>query len=188
LFGQELKKKFPYLPITDEGRLENMRLREDFLFRIYTHARFRKLNPQSKISELVQFHTENKLIFMAFNQSKLQELGRIVANSSIESFSEILKQYESKLSETLALPATFKTHINVLLHAFGYFKKQLNSEEKQFFLQQLNMYQKNVIPLSSCIGVLKSWIIRFKTEYLQQQRYFNPFPSDLMFVRNKENQ
>jgi deoxyribodipyrimidine photolyase len=33
---------------------------------------------------------------------------------------------------------------------------------------------------SSAVSILRSWILRFESEYLSDQIFFNPFPEDLM--------
>jgi uncharacterized protein YbgA (DUF1722 family) len=35
------------------------------------------------------------------------------------------------------------------------------------------------LPLSVTTGILKSWIFRFKEEYLMNQTFFEPYPEEL---------
>ena len=74
----------------------------------------------------------------------------------------------------------YNAHINVLMHALGYFKDKLSAPEKQFFLETLDQYRRFQIPLSACVALVKGWIARFQEEYLAQQFYFNPYPEDLI--------
>jgi uncharacterized protein YbgA (DUF1722 family) len=66
------------------------------------------------------------------------------------------------------------------MHALGYFKKELSAREKRHFLEMLEAYRHIRTPLSSAVSILGSWIMRFGTEYLIGQTFFNPFPEDLM--------
>jgi uncharacterized protein YbbK (DUF523 family) len=61
-FGGSVKEKFPHLPVEDEGRLTNFRIRENFLTQIFTLARFKTVKASHSIKELVNFQTENKLL------------------------------------------------------------------------------------------------------------------------------
>ncbi len=66
------------------------------------------------------------------------------------------------------------------MHALGYFKEELSAREKRHFLEMLELYRHGRTPLSSAISILRSWIIRFESEYLREQNLFMPFPEELM--------
>jgi uncharacterized protein YbgA (DUF1722 family) len=70
------------------------------------------------------------------------------------------------------------------MHIFGYFSKDLNSDEKAHFLEQLDLFRQKKIPLIVVTTVLNSWIMRFGQPYLSKQRYFNPFPTELMSIKD----
>ena len=65
------------------------------------------------------------------------------------------------------------------MHALGYFKKDLSVREKRHFLEMLEAYRRRT-PLSSAVSILRSWVMRFETEYLYGQTFFSPFPEELM--------
>ena len=44
----------------------------------------------------------------------------------------------------------------------------------------LERYRPGSLPLGAVIGVMKSWIIRFDVDYLQQQTFFDPYPEELL--------
>lgn len=180
LFAQEVFKTYGHLAIEDEGRLTNLQIREHFLTRIYTLAEFRHLPRTMK--DLVDFHASNKYLFMAYNQTKLKEAGKIVANHEKLPVSDVFARYQDKLYQIFQKAANISTNINVLMHIFGYFSKDLNSDEKAHFLEQLDLYRQKKIPLIVVVTILNSWLMRFKQAYLAKQRYFNPFPKELMSI------
>lgn len=180
LFAQEVIDKYGHLAIEDEGRLTNLQLREHFLTKIYTLAEFRHLPHTMK--DLVEFHSSNKYLFMAYNQSKLREAGKIVANHEKLPVNEVFAKYLDTLYQIFQKGANISKNINVLMHIFGYFSKELNSDEKAHFLDQLDLYRQKKIPLIVVVTILNSWLMRFKQPYLSQQRYFNPFPQELMSI------
>jgi uncharacterized protein YbgA (DUF1722 family) len=52
--------------------------------------------------KLVQFHSENKLLLMGYNQKQLRILGNLVANSRKKRyFDDIIKEYELNLDLVL---------------------------------------------------------------------------------------
>jgi uncharacterized protein YbgA (DUF1722 family)/uncharacterized protein YbbK (DUF523 family) len=180
LFAQEVLNNFSHLAIEDEGRLTNLQLREHFLTKIYTSAEFRHLPHTMKA--LVDFHASNKYLFMAYNQAKLKNLGKVVANHEKLPVEEVFAKYQANLYQIFQKGANISTNINVLMHIFGYFSKDLNNDEKAHFLEQLDLFRQKKIPLIVVTTILNSWIMRFKQPYLSLQRYFNPFPKELMSI------
>ncbi len=51
-------------------RLTNLRLREHFLVKLFTLARFRAIAKQPEMGRLVAFHAGHKLLLLAYNQSR----------------------------------------------------------------------------------------------------------------------
>jgi uncharacterized protein YbgA (DUF1722 family) len=62
----------------------------------------------------------------------------------------------------------------------GYFKNEISSGEKSFFLDSIEKYRNGIYPLFVCLNILKSWIIRFNNEYLGEQTFFEPYPEELI--------
>ncbi|MCA9399905.1 MAG: YbgA family protein, partial [Candidatus Omnitrophica bacterium] len=93
-----------------------------------------------------------------------------------------LKDYENNLKEAFKRNAKYVFHINVLMHALGYFKTVLTSKEKQHFLKLLERYRHGLIPLSAVISIMQSWIIKYEVDYLFHQVYFAPYPEALLEI------
>lgn len=183
-FGKEVLDRFPNFPAETEMRLTNFTIRENFLTKIFTFAKFRKLKKKPAIKDLIQFHAENKLLLMAYSQKYLKIMGNIVANHEKRKIEDIFSEYESNLCLALTNLHTFSSSINVLMHAFGYFSKELNSGEKKFFLNTLEEYRREQIPLSVPVSLVRSYIIRFNQDYLRQQTFFQPYPESLIEIKD----
>lgn len=162
------------------GRLNNLKIREQFLTEIFLRARFREVKGNKRMKDLVKFHANNKYLFMAYNQNILKEMGKITANHDKNDIDDVLSKYEAKFNLILKEYPNFKSIINVLNHIFGYFKKNLSNSEKQFFLDIIEKYRNNKIPLSVPVHLLRSWIIEYDVDYLKEQSFINPFPEDLI--------
>jgi uncharacterized protein YbgA (DUF1722 family)/uncharacterized protein YbbK (DUF523 family) len=180
LFGKKVVEMFPNKAIETEGRLTNFRIREHWLTKLFILANFRVLKNSYLKHELVEFHTKNKFLFMAYSQNLAKQLGRIVANPDKLSIKDLLRDYELLLLKILKTPPAYTSHINALMHALGYFKKKLAHQEKAFFLDELEKYRAGWIPLFVLQNLLNSYIARFNEEYLRKQTYFKPYPEELM--------
>lgn len=181
-FGAAVVHHFSQIPIEDEGRITNFRIREHFLTKLFASAKFREMSTINYMRSLVQFHTENKFLLMAYNQKELKILGQIVANREQHPLNEIVQNYREHFFKAFATLPRYTSNINVLTHAMGYFKKHLSHREKNFFLDSLEKYRKRKIPLSVNLGIINSWIIRFGEDYLSHQTYFSPYPETLVEI------
>lgn len=182
LFTSRIMEKYPNHPKEEDKRLNDIFLREHFYTAIFTICEFRNIY---NFKSLYDFQSKHKLLFMAYNQSKMKVLGKIAANQNEDSFKNILDSYFTDLLLLFKKRPRYLSNINTHMHAFGYYKKYLKSKEKVYFLDLLNEYQEKIIPLSTINSVMNSWNVRFENEYLLNQSYFNPFPERL--IVNKES-
>ena len=182
LFGRAVLESFPDCAIEDEGRLKNFLIRQHFLTRLYALARFRKLRQAPTMKALIEFQAKHKLLLMAYNQTRMRALGRLVANQKKSSLSELLKLYATGFSDALRKAPRRVSAINVLMHAFGYVSDSLATREKAFFLDSLEQYREQQVPLSVPISLMRAWILRFDVGYLADQIFFEPYPQELVEV------
>ena len=82
MFPREIMNRFPLLPLEEEGRLNDMPLRENFIERVFAYYRWtRMLDDEPTPGGLVKFHTAHKLTLMAHSPKHYTEMGRLVADA-----------------------------------------------------------------------------------------------------------
>lgn len=180
LFAAHVQEMFPGAAVEDEGRLNNLRIREHFLTKLFALSGFGRAVAEASMRALVDYQARNKLLLMAYNQTRMRAMGRIVANQDELPREELVRRYRDELATALARPPRPASNINVLMHALGYFSDQLSAVEKAQFLDTLESYRAGRAPLSAPQTVIGSWIARFDVPYLQQQSYFAPYPPELV--------
>ncbi|MEJ2281280.1 MAG: DUF523 and DUF1722 domain-containing protein [Candidatus Bathyarchaeota archaeon] len=121
-FGKSVLEKYSHLALEEEGRLRNPNIKSNFLTKIFTLAKFRKIKKIKSTKEILKFHSENKLLLKAYNEKEMRIL---------------------------------------------------------VFLKSLDDYKSGKIPLSVLTGIFKSWLLRFKDDYLLNQSFFEPYPIEL---------
>ena len=184
LFAQSLIDDWPALPIEEDGRLNDARLRETFIERIFCRHRWRTLVRRGlRRGRLVEFHTAHKLLIRAHNEASYARLGRLVANAGRGSDRALYDQYELELQTALRTPATTKKHTNVLQHAMGHLKQVLSPAEKQEILSAIEDFRHGLLPLVVPATLMRFNIRLHGVEYLAGQLYFDPHPKELM-LRN----
>ncbi len=178
-FGRRVLERFPGLIVEDEGRLHDPAIRAHFLTVLFLRAELRAIRERARMRDLVEFHTINKLLLMAYDQRGLRALGNIVANRERLPFDAVLGAYLDQFDATVARMPRRSAVVNVAQHAFGYFSKALNARERQYFLDLLERYRTRRAGLTSITSVLTAWIARFDEPYLSTQSFFEPYPRPL---------
>ncbi|WP_337262067.1 MULTISPECIES: YbgA family protein [unclassified Serratia (in: enterobacteria)] len=181
LFTAELMRQMPWLPVEEDGRLNDPVLRENFVERVFALYELNMLWRKGLTrGGLIAFHSRYKLSLLAHSQPEYRELGRFVAGiekwASLEAFAV---EYRTRLMALLKHKATRRNHTNVLMHVQGYFRRQLSSAQRQELAQLIDRYRQGMQPLLAPITLLKHYMAEYPDSYLAQQRYFEPYPEAL---------
>ncbi|QTA93275.1 YbgA family protein [Desulfonema magnum] len=184
IFARMFMEHFPLLPVEDEGRLHDPKLRENFIERIFVYKRWRELSARKKTrGDLVDYHTRHKLLILSHSQKHYRIMGKLVAEAKGTRINELYEKYENILTEALQLKTTPKKNANVLQHIMGYFKAQLSSDEKQELIEVIDYYRTENIPLIVPVTLLNHYIRKYDQPYLKAQHYLSPHPIELQ-LRN----
>lgn len=180
IFAKIFMEHFPLIPVEEEGRLHDPKLRENFIERVFAMKLWRELlSKKWSLGPLVDFHSRNKLLILSHSPKHYQIMGKLVADGKSMAITELYKGYEVLLMEALKLKTTVKKNSNVLQHMMGYFKKHLSSDEKQEILEIIQQYQEGYVPLIVPITLMNHYIRKYKQPYLSMQTYLNPHPMAL---------
>jgi len=80
MFARKFTEHFPLIPVEEEGRLHDPKLRETFIEQIFTLRRWRKTLDQNKrMGNLVDFHTRHKLLILSHSPNHYRMMGKLVA-------------------------------------------------------------------------------------------------------------
>ena len=184
LFAAILMSRFPSLPIEEEGRLMDPRLRENFIERVFAFRRLKNLfAPGWTLGALVRFHTAHKMALLAHSTAKYNELGQLVANGAKMPKRELRDAYERLFMSTMSIVATTRRHTNVLMHMLGHLKTKLDSDSRQEVLRSIEEYRQGLVPLVVPLTLLRHHVRAQKVDYLAGQTYLEPHPRELM-LRN----
>jgi uncharacterized protein YbgA (DUF1722 family) len=133
MFPREVMNRFPLLPLEEEGRLNDLPLRENFIERVFAYYRWTEmLDKEGTPGGLVKFHTAHKLTLMAHSPKRYTEMGRLVADAGKREWEELTVEYWAMLINGLGAMGTRGKHVNVLQHLMGYLKNHLPSEDKAY--------------------------------------------------------
>ncbi len=184
LFAQALVERMPLLPVEEEGRLDDPRLRENFIERVFAYRRLKDLlAARWTVGDLVRFHSAEKLLLLAHDPAAYRALGRLVAAAKAQPRAEVARGYGEAYMRALAKLATPAKHANVLQHMAGYLKDLLPAEEKRELHQAIGGFRRGLVPLVVPLTLLRHQVRRHRVFHLQGQTYLEPDPRELM-LRN----
>jgi uncharacterized protein YbgA (DUF1722 family)/uncharacterized protein YbbK (DUF523 family) len=185
LFARALMDAMPLLAVEEEGRLNDPRLRESFVVRIFTHHRWRQLGRgRLRPGGLVAFHGRHKLLLMAHSEPHLRALGRLVARAGTERPAELAREYAAGLFAGLRVRATTRKHTNVLQHIAGYLRDHLDRPDRDELHGTIADYHRGLVPLIVPITLLRHHVGKSGLSYLQDQVYLDPHPKELMLLNH----
>jgi uncharacterized protein YbgA (DUF1722 family)/uncharacterized protein YbbK (DUF523 family) len=180
IFARAFTEHFPRIPVEEDGRLNDPKLRENFIEQIFTMQRWRDLLSRRKgMGNLVDFHTRHKLLIMSHSPDEYRRMGKLVAAGKSMGLEQLYDRYESHLVNAMGLKTTIKKNANVLYHLLGYFKKDLSADEKQETLEIIDQYRKELVPLIVPITLVNHYVRKYRQPYLSGQVYLNPHPVEL---------
>ena len=179
LFARIFKNQFPFLPVEEEGRLNDMALRENFIESVFVYRRWLDTINKFTADNLVIFHTEHKLLLRAHSEKHYRDLGRIVAQAGKLGTENLLTSYEENMVAAMKLQPTVKKHVNVLMHIMGYFKNVLSGDEKQELLEVIERFRNHYVPLIVPLTLINHYVRKYDEPYLRNQFYLNPHPMEL---------
>ncbi len=179
LYAQQIIDAHPHLPVEEEGRLNDLQLRANFLQRVEVYHRWQKLLSSGVTNKaLVEFHTRHKFMVLAHCETTYREMGRLVATSGKTNVNEIANKYFDMLMTGLKKPSTRGKHTNVVEHLLGYFKRHLDNHDKSEMRQLIDSYREGQVPRIVLLTMLKHYLRKFPSNYVGKQYYINQCYSD----------
>ena len=180
LFAEALMERYPNLPVEEEGRLSDPRLRENWVERVFAYHDLKDLwQPRWKISDLVDFHTRYKFLLLSHSEKEYRDLGRLVASAKSQPRGQLRDAYETGFMNAMKKIATVKKNANVLQHMLGFFKKQLDSPSRAELLAHIEDYRGGLVPLVVPLTLVRHYVRILDVAYLRDQVYLNPHPKEL---------
>ncbi len=184
LFAAALLDAFPLLPVEEEGRLNDVWLRENFIERVFASHRWSQLLAgKPRAADLVAFHTRHKMTLLSHSEPHYRKMGPLVARAGKVPLREVFEGYGILFMECLRVRATPRKHANVLHHLAGFLKPFLDSADRQELAEATERYRRQLVPLIVPLTLLNHHFRRHPQPWVLEQTYLNPYPAELM-LRN----
>jgi uncharacterized protein YbgA (DUF1722 family)/uncharacterized protein YbbK (DUF523 family) len=186
LFAAALMQRFPHLPVEEEGRLHDPRLRENFVTQMFAYQRWGQMAEQ-KITRagLLQFHARHKFLLVAHSQIGTRRVGRILAHPEQFADAQVwASAYLDGFTEVMRRTPTRRGHTNVLQHLAGYVSAHLDGDEREELTEMIDQYRRGLLPLIVPVTLIRHYVRKFQVPYLLDQVYLSPHPHELMLLNH----
>jgi uncharacterized protein YbgA (DUF1722 family)/uncharacterized protein YbbK (DUF523 family) len=183
LFAAALMARCPSLPVEEDGRLLDPRLRENFVERVFAYHRLQATFARRwTVGDLVRFHTAHKMQLLAHAPRGAQQLGRLVASAGATPVAEwpaLLDEYEAGFMAALKRVASPGRHVNTLQHLAGFLKERLTPSETRELAALIEEYRAGALPLIAALTLLAHHLRALEHPWVEAQSYLAPYPREL---------
>jgi uncharacterized protein YbgA (DUF1722 family)/uncharacterized protein YbbK (DUF523 family) len=177
-FAEKIMAALPLLPVTEEGRLNDAGIRENFIASVYAYAEWQQdISVNLSAQKLLNFHYKHKLKLFAHNEQAANELGLLLSDLKGKDLSAVANHYITVFMHAIKKPITRKRHANILVKLQRFLKNHISVPEKNELNALLGHYRSGVVPL-----VVPMTLLRFlmrKYEQLDALSMSHIYPMEL---------
>lgn len=184
LFAEAVVERFPHLPVEDEGRLHDARLRENFVTHLLAYRRWQELEAAGfSRGALMEFHQRHKFVLMARSEQGMRRLGRLLGSADRRrSPAALAADYLEEFTPVMRRAPSRKSHSNVLQHLAGFVSDHIDADDRRELAESIESYRQAFVPLIVPVTLLRHHARRVEEPYLQEQVYLYAHPQELMLL------
>ena len=181
LFAEALIRRYPLMPVEEEGRLNDDMLRENFIERVFAYDDWMQNVAGDNLTAraLIEFHTRHKFQLLAHSEKIYRQLGPMLGDLKSEPLKDIADRYISSFMEAMTQRVSRGSHVNAMQHLMGYLRDAMADEDRQVLMEQIDAYHRGEVPLVVPMTLLRMAQRREPVDYLSSQKYLTPYPDEL---------
>jgi uncharacterized protein YbgA (DUF1722 family) len=186
LFASALAERIPALPLEEEGRLHDPRIRENFVTRIFAYGRWLELESRGITTRrLMHFHQRHKLQLMARSAAGTKRLGNLLGTAAKDVCVQTLaERYLTLFTTVMRRIPSVPGHTNVLQHVQGYVSKHITDDDRGHLTGLIGSYRQGLVPLIVPITMLNHHVRHVGVPYMDDQLYLSPHPNQMMLLNH----
>jgi len=186
LFADEVCQRLPHLPVEEEGRLNDPRLRENFVSQVFSFKRWLDLEKEGLTRRrIMEFHARHKYLLLAHHQDGTRKLGNRLGQAGKQTPARQLGEtYFDGFCEVMRHTPTRRNHANVLQHLAGHFSDRLDNSDRSELTDVIDRYRREQLPLIVPVTLIRHYVRKFEVEYLAGQVYLEPHPDELNLLNH----
>lgn len=180
LFARMARAAFPGAVVEEEARLGDPSVREDFLTKLFTVARFGAARAGGKVDDLRRFHVDNRLLLVPRNRRQTRDLDRLLTCAEVMPPADLVRAYEYGLIRTFRRPARPASDSRLLMQIVGQLGNRIGPKERSRLLESLEDFRKGKVGLAVPRGIVRGWTAGLEDEDTARRICLEPYPHELV--------
>jgi uncharacterized protein YbbK (DUF523 family)/uncharacterized protein YbgA (DUF1722 family) len=173
LFARKILRRYPGYPLEDDLRMRNVKIRDEFLTKIFAFAGYREAVETGDPDAMREFHERNWYLFMCYDQDAPATLGDALARGDNV-------KYFDDMRRLLSNARTTEAFAEVSLQIFERCGDRLSSRERAWFHELVAKYRKNKVRRDGLLEALELFAVRMSDWQTADQTLFVPYPPELI--------
>ncbi len=184
LFAAAFTAANPLVPVEDEDRLMDLRLRENFIERVFGYHRLRAaFAGRWRRSEVAAFHDREKFLLMAHSPRHCKELDRMIAAVADLRPAAFRDRYCTLFMACLGIKTTPSGQAKVLRKIAGQLRGIVADQDQRSIMSAIEEFREGQVPLVVPVTLLRYAIALYEVPSVGNSSYLDLHPSELL-LRN----
>ncbi len=180
LFAREVLRQHPDLPLEDERRTQQRRIREHWLTVVFARAAFRRIKKNRSYSALRTFHDKNRDLLRLYSRKHERLLDQLISEPSAPTATTLINTYEQLFTAAFKKRPRRGSARPMLLAALAHYSPNLWKKDKRDFEKALELYSEGQWELGDIIKTVQIWAVRYDKTFTRQQTFWQPYPRQLL--------
>ncbi len=174
IFAEQVLRANPNMPVEEEGRLNDLELKDNFIRRVFIYHDWQSRVRQGlTCHSFEEFHRIHKFTLLAHDQHCYRQLGKYVAGCTKKELKKRSECYIAEFMNALKNIPTVDQNINVIMHIMGFLKRDLTSTDKAELVRTMNKYRVGDVSREVPLTLISHHLKNYPNQYLSSQHYLN---------------
>jgi len=174
IFSEQVLRANPNMPVEEEGRLNDLELKDNFIKRVsvYHGWQSRVLQGLTRHS-FEEFHRIHKFTLLAHDQPCYRRFGKYVAGCTKNELNKRSEYYIAEFMDALKIIPTVDQNINVIMHIMGFLKRDITASDKAELVRTMEKYRVGAVSKDVPLTLIAHHLKNYPNQYLSSQHYLN---------------
>ncbi len=180
IFSNQIIQAAPHLPVIDETRLESKDLRDNFLERAFSLARWHQVSGETMtLDRLKAFHSAHTLVLSLHGDTSCSKLSAFISALRDPIPAQAAEFYLLEFMERLKHPIVHGDFVKLFTRLQQQLSGLVNQSEAAELDAAIQDFSENSTPLTSPLNLIKELADRYQLEDISQQSFLNPSPAEV---------
>ncbi|WP_416308274.1 YbgA family protein [Neptunicella sp. SCSIO 80796] len=163
VFAERLTQLLPNLPVTEAGRLNDSRCRENFMLQVYAYFQWQsEVLPNLSMATIQAFHHRYKLPLRAHSEVVCKQLGQLLADPNPTDLTLVAQRYIGDFMQAMKKLPNHHHYADLLMRIYKILRHDLDGSEKQQSMQIIEHYRQGIVPLIVPMTMLKFFTQKYQ--------------------------